>query len=109
MANVTVREPQTIVAQAARILDFTQPVAVLLLAVLHFIPDAEDPLGIVATLAGALAPGSYLVISHLTGDFAAEQVAAAAYNTLVPLPVTSAAPMPRSLGCLAGCRCWRRG
>jgi len=89
--DADLREPQTIVAQAARILDFTRPVAVLLLAVLHFIPDAEDPAGIVATLAGALAPGGYLVISHLTGDFAPEQIAAAtaAYNTLVPLPVTA--------------------
>ena len=42
--------------------------AVLLLAILHFIPDSDDPAAIVATLTSALAPGSYLVISHLTGD-----------------------------------------
>jgi S-adenosyl methyltransferase len=85
------REPQTIVAQAARTLDFTQPTAILLLAVLHFIPDTADPAGIVATLAAALAPGSYLAISHLTADFAPGQVAAAtaAYNTNAPVPVTA--------------------
>jgi hypothetical protein len=55
-------------------------------AVLHFIPDADDPGGIVAALAGQLAPGSYLAISHLTGDFAPGPVGAgvSAYNTLVP-------------------------
>ncbi len=72
-------------------MDFTQPVAILLLAILHFIPDAAGPADIVATLAGALAPGSYLAISHLTADFAPDQVAAAtaAYNTQVPVPVTA--------------------
>jgi hypothetical protein len=84
------RDTATIVAEAARTLDFAQPVAVLLLAVLPFIPDADDPTGIVAKLAGALAPGSYLAISHVTADFAPEQVAAAvaAYNAVVSVPVT---------------------
>jgi hypothetical protein len=63
-------EPETIVAQAARTLDFTQPAAILLLAVLHFIDDAAGPAEIVAALASALAPGSCVAISHLTGDFA---------------------------------------
>jgi hypothetical protein len=61
----------------------------LLLAVLHFIEDATAPAEIVATLASALAPSSYLAISHLTGDLAPDQVAAAvaAYNTQAPVPV----------------------
>src|SRR5215831_18624701 len=54
------RDTSTIVAGAARTLDFTRPTAVLLLAVLHFIPDADDPAGIVADLARKLAPGSYM-------------------------------------------------
>jgi hypothetical protein len=85
------REPETILAQAARTLDFTQPAAILLLAVLHFIEDAADPAGIVAALASALAPGSFVAISHLTADLAPEQVAAAtaAYNSLCPVPVTA--------------------
>jgi hypothetical protein len=63
----------------------------LLLAVLHFIEDDAGPADIVARLASALAPGSYLAISHLTADFAPEQVTAAiaAYNTHAPVPVTA--------------------
>jgi hypothetical protein len=85
------REPETILAQASRTLDFTKPTAILLLAVLHFLPDAADPAGIVARLASALAPGSFVAISHLTGDMAPEQVTSAttAYNTQAPVPVTA--------------------
>ena len=46
-------------------LDFSRPVAVILVAVLHFISDDDDPAGIIATIRDALAPGSYLVISHV--------------------------------------------
>jgi S-adenosyl methyltransferase len=66
------RDTEYILRNAARTLDFTQPVAMLLLAVLHFIPDADDPPGIVIALASALAPGSCVAISHLTSDFAPE-------------------------------------
>ena len=84
--DADLRDTATIVAGAARALDFTQPAAVLLVAVLHFIPDADDPTQIVASLASVLAPGSYVVISHLTADLAPSQVTAgvAAYNTRVP-------------------------
>jgi hypothetical protein len=89
--DADLRDPATIMGHAASTLDFTQPVAVLLLAILHLLPDADDPWRIVATLAATLAPGSYLAISHLTADFAPEQVSAAAraYNTLAPVPVTA--------------------
>jgi hypothetical protein len=85
--DADLRDTPAIMTGAARTLDLTQPVAVLLLAVLHFIADADDPAGIVATLASKLAPGSYVVISHLTGDLAPGPVAAgvAAYNTRVPV------------------------
>jgi len=46
-------------------LDFGRPVAVILLAILHFISDDDDPAGIIATIKDAIAPGSYLVISHI--------------------------------------------
>jgi SAM-dependent methyltransferase len=46
-------------------LDFGRPVAVILLAILHFISDDDDPAGVIATIRDALAPGSYLVISHI--------------------------------------------
>jgi hypothetical protein len=54
--------------RVTKLIDFTEPVAVLLIAVLHFIPDAHDPGGIVGTLRDRLAPGSLLVISHGTTD-----------------------------------------
>ena len=63
----------------------------LLVAILHFLPDADDPQGIVAELAAGLAPGSFVAISHLTSDFAPEAVASgvAAYNNLVPASITA--------------------
>jgi len=50
-------------------LDLSQPVALTLFAVLQFIPDADDPWGIVARLVGALPSGSYLALQHPTRDF----------------------------------------
>ena len=84
--DADLRDTPAILAGAAQTLDFTQPTAVLLLAVLHFIADADDPAEIVAALASTLAPGSFVAISHLTADIAPSQVAAgvAAYNTQVP-------------------------
>lgn len=64
------REPEKLLAPhaAGRLIDFTQPTGLLLVAVLHFISDAEDPWRIVATLRDALAPGSYLVLCHATNE-----------------------------------------
>ncbi|MEU8229015.1 SAM-dependent methyltransferase [Actinoplanes sp. NPDC048967] len=53
-------------------LDLNRPVGLLLIAILHFIGDENDPDDIVARLLAALPPGSHLVLSHLTGDFAPE-------------------------------------
>jgi hypothetical protein len=50
------------------LIDFTKPVAILLVAVLHFIRDDEDPYGIAGILKSVMSPGSYLVISHVTAD-----------------------------------------
>jgi hypothetical protein len=83
-----VRDPASVIAAAVGSgLDFARPVAVLLLAVLHFVADADDPAGIVAELAAGLAPGSLVAISHLTADYAPGPVTAgtAAYNTRVPV------------------------
>ncbi|WP_433325287.1 SAM-dependent methyltransferase [Spirillospora sp. CA-294931] len=55
--------------ELTKLIDLDQPVAVLMLAVLHFIDDADDPPGIVARLRSAMAPGSHLMISHVTADF----------------------------------------
>jgi hypothetical protein len=51
-----------------RLIDFDQPVALLLVAVLPFIPDSDDPPGLVDQFVGALPAGSYLVLSHATKD-----------------------------------------
>ncbi len=58
------RDPDTILAAARATLDFDQPVAVVLLGVLHLIQDSEDPWAIVARLMAAVPSGSYLAISH---------------------------------------------
>jgi SAM-dependent methyltransferase len=70
IAEGDLRDPEAILAGpvVTRLIDFSRPVGLLLVAVLHFIPDAEDPWRLVATLRDALAPGSYLVISHATSD-----------------------------------------
>jgi hypothetical protein len=88
--DADVRDVGTVVREAARTLDFSQPVGVLLLALLHFLPDADDPAGVVAALVEAASPGSYVALSHLTADFAPQQVGAAAeaYRKLVPAGVT---------------------
>jgi trans-aconitate methyltransferase len=64
------RDPASILAdpQIRAAIDFDQPVALLLVAILHFVGDADDPYAIVRTLMDATAPGSCLVISHATGN-----------------------------------------
>lgn len=69
------RDPDDILAQAAATLDFTQPVAVVLVGILHVIPDEDDSHGIVARLMAAVPSGSYLVVSHLPSDMQPEEMA----------------------------------
>lgn len=87
--DADLRDPAGLLNKAREVLDFTQPIAVLVLAVLHFLADADDPTAIMAELAGALAPGSLIAISHVTADYAPAAIAdsAAAYNAHVPLTV----------------------
>ena len=66
------RDPEAILAAATNSLDFTKPVAVMLFQVLHFIPDADDPYGIVARLMAAVPSGSYLVVVHASSDVGAD-------------------------------------
>ena len=58
----------------------SSPLAVLLVAVLHFISDDDNPPAIVAAIVDALPPDSYLVLSHLTGDIRRESAASAAVH-----------------------------
>ena len=64
------RDPGAILGhpEVQALIDFRKPVAILLLAVLHFVKDAEDPAGIVARLRDAVPAGSYLAISHATAE-----------------------------------------
>ncbi|WP_346779943.1 SAM-dependent methyltransferase [Streptomyces sp. S3(2020)] len=64
-----VREPGKILAAAHETLDFTQPIALSLVALLHLVADEDEPVRIVRELVESLAPGSYLTLSHATGDF----------------------------------------
>jgi hypothetical protein len=65
------RDPDSILgdARVQAVLDFSQPIAVLLVAVLHFVQDHEHPYGVVTRLMQFMPPGSFLAISHATGDF----------------------------------------
>ena len=82
--DADLREPSKILHEAARTLDFSQPVAVMLIAIMHLIVDADDPHRIVAELMAAVPPGSYLALSQVASDIETEQVAEARrrYNSL---------------------------
>ena len=71
--DADVRDPEEILAQAARHLDFGQPVAVMLLAVLQFVLDDDDVSRIVNRLMDACVPGSFVTISHPASDIDAQQ------------------------------------
>jgi hypothetical protein len=62
------RDTATIISEAARVLDFQQPVAVQMVALLHLIGDDDDPYGLVQEFLRAVPSGSYLVISHVASD-----------------------------------------
>jgi hypothetical protein len=62
------RDTDRILELAAEVLDFTRPVAIMLLAILHYIPDLDEAQRIVARLVSAVPSGSYLVISHAASD-----------------------------------------
>jgi S-adenosyl methyltransferase len=67
------RDTQTIIDEAAKLLDFTKPATVTLISILHAIPDGDDPHAIVARLFDAVPSGSYLAISHMGADLMAAQ------------------------------------
>lgn len=70
------RDPHTVInhRELRGVLDFRRPVALLMSAVLHSVPDDEDPEGIVAAYRDATVPGSYLAITHATDDYRPELV-----------------------------------
>ncbi|MBV9207660.1 MAG: SAM-dependent methyltransferase [Actinobacteria bacterium] len=66
--DADLRDTATILTQAAKVLNFTKPVAVMLLAILEYIPDLDEARRILAGLRAAIPPGSFLVISHTASD-----------------------------------------
>jgi hypothetical protein len=73
--DADLRDTEAIVRAASATLDFGQPVALMLLIILHLIPDADDPYGIVARLMEAVPAGSYLVLGHPASDIRAAKMA----------------------------------
>ena len=89
------RDTAKLIEQAARVLDFTQPVAVMALMVLQYIPDSDKPQQIVSGLMDAVPSGSYLVISDTTTDIGdgASRVASKINPRMGPTRLT---PRPRA-------------
>jgi trans-aconitate methyltransferase len=71
--DADLRDTATILDRAAEFLDFSRPVAITLVAILHAIPPADDPYAIVAKLLDAVPPGSYLAVSHLGSDLLSQE------------------------------------
>ena len=85
--DADLRDTDTILAAAARTLDFAQPVAVMLLAVLGHIGEADDPHAIVARLMDAVPGGSYLALSHPIDTSAEMNEAAKVWNEASPVKI----------------------
>ncbi len=73
--DADLRDPQKILDGARALLDFSRPVALMLMAILQHIDDEHDPYAVVARMVGALPPGSYLALSHPASDINAEAMA----------------------------------
>lgn len=92
------RDMDSVLAGASRTLDLTRPVAILLMQVLHFIPDADDPFGLVARLMSAVPSGSFLVLAHGPSDLdrdAGELVTRLYQSAASPVRLRSAAEVAR--------------
>jgi hypothetical protein len=79
--HADVRDPDTILRLAGETLDFTQPVALSLVALTHYLsaePDGDDVYGLIKRYVDVLAPGSYLVMSQVTPDLSPAAIAKAA-------------------------------
>ncbi|EXG80215.1 SAM-dependent methyltransferase [Cryptosporangium arvum] len=68
IVQADVTDPGAVLAEARRHLDFERPVGVLMVALLHFVPDSAAPASVIARYRDAVAPGSFLAISHGTAD-----------------------------------------
>ena len=78
VAQEDIRRPRELLANPVirEHLDFGRPIAVMVLAILHFVPEVNDPDAITACLREALAPGSYLVVTHICEELLPDKAAA---------------------------------
>ncbi|MGI5155306.1 SAM-dependent methyltransferase [Microbispora sp. CA-102843] len=76
MIQADARRPAEVLRdpQVRELIDFERPVAVLMMFLVHLVPDEDDPQGFVAAYREALAPGSYLALSHVCADTAPERM-----------------------------------
>jgi SAM-dependent methyltransferase len=81
VVRADLRDVDEVLAESGQLLDFSRPVALMFVAVLHCIADSDDPAGIAARYLGALAPGSYVIISHSTDEFAPDRMQRASADT----------------------------
>jgi hypothetical protein len=84
------RDVGRVLAEAAGTLDFGQPIAVIMLGLLHYIPDVDSPYSLPGRYMGAFVPGSYLAVSHASSDIEqdGQPEAASSYNSQVSIPIT---------------------
>jgi O-methyltransferase involved in polyketide biosynthesis len=87
--HADVRDPETILKEAAQTLDFTQPVALMLLGIINYVIDNTEAHAIVRRLVDALPPGSYLAMSHPTAEIHAEAIETSVqyYNSSGAAPI----------------------
>ncbi len=88
--DADLRDTAKVLSEAGRTLDFSQPVAVMLLGILHMIPEDDDPRAAVAALMRAVPSGSFLTVSHPASDIdaAAGAEASRRYNAQAPESAT---------------------
>jgi hypothetical protein len=84
------RDTGNVLAAAAKTLDFSQPIAVMMIAMLHCVPDADDPRGLVSKLVEAVPSGSYLTLTHPGSDFHPESTGemVSRLNAMLPQKIT---------------------
>jgi hypothetical protein len=85
--DADLRDTEQILDVATQTLDFSRPVAVVLMAILHLIGDEDDPYGTVAKLMAAVPPGSYLALSHIASDIETDALGDARNRVSKLMPV----------------------
>jgi hypothetical protein len=90
VVHADLRDPDRILGseQARRLLDFDQPVGLLMVAILQVIPDADDPAGVVARFSDRVTAGSHLVIAHPSADSRPDEVGRVREEILARMPTT---------------------